>query len=477
VAIDLWNCPQNVETIFASFKLRAVPFNINYRFRENELVHMLTDSHAAVVVFDATLAERVLAAAERVDHDPVLVQVGGTEVAGGVLDFEVLIASHEPAPRIERDGDDELIIYTGGTTGYPKGVVWAHNMFGQQMLSQQEIETLADYAAYVAEAERVGLSISPLMHMTGFAVTIGTLNGGGGVVFCTSRSLDPDEILRLIGEYRIKNVMMIGDAFAKPILDALNRARAEGRPYDLSSVETVGNVGLMMSAPVKKGLLEHGSFLIRDGIGATEGGQFATIESKEGEEIETAKFKLGPSARVIGEDGKDVVPGSGQIGYLAAGGRLPKGYLNDPEKSEKTWPTIDGVRYSMPGDMATVEADGTITLLGRGSEVVNSGGEKIFVEEVEQAILTHSAVREVMVVGVPDDRFGSRVAAVVALEPGAELGYEQLREHVGSQLADHKRPRQVVFVDEVPRSPNGKNDRKRAKEIAVEASSEMAPAS
>jgi fatty-acyl-CoA synthase len=260
-----------------------------------------------------------------------------------------------------------------------------------------------------------------MMHATGFFGATGTLSRGGAVVFYTSRSLNPDEILSLIGRHQIASFSVIGDAIAKPLLDALDNAAAEGHPYDLSSVKTIGNTGVIWSAPIKKGFLRHGNFTIRDSIASTEGSGFATSESSNEDDVETGHFKLGPNARVVDEDLHDIVPGSGQVGYLATTGLLPKGYLNDPEKSAKTWPTIDGKRYSMPGDMATIEADGTVVLMGRGSEVVNTGGEKVFVEEVEQALLTHSAVKDTLVVGLPDERWGSRVTAVVELEPGAQV--------------------------------------------------------
>jgi fatty-acyl-CoA synthase len=286
-------------------------------------------------------------------------------------------------------------------------------------------------------------------------------------VFYTSRSLNPDEILQLIGRHRITSFSVIGDAIAKPLLDALDKAAEEGHPYDLSSVRQIGNTGVIWSAAIKKGFLRHGEFTIRDAIASTEGSGFAVVESTNASEVETGRFKLGPNARVLDEDMHDILPGSGQVGYLATTGLLPKGYLNDPEKSARTWPIIDGVRYSMPGDMATIEEDGTVVLMGRGSEVVNTGGEKVFVEEVEQALLTHPAVRDTLVVGLPDERWGSRVTAVISLEANATVTEQEIVDHVGKQLADYKRPRQVVFVAEVPRSPTGKADRKTAKEMAL----------
>jgi fatty-acyl-CoA synthase len=469
VGIDLWNSPESLETIFAAFKLRAVPFNINYRYREAELVHLLEDSKAGTIVVDASLTGRVQGAAKQVDHPVALVEVGDGN-AEGVEPYEALVASNEEAKRVPRSGDDELIVYTGGTTGQPKGVVWPHEALMRPQRRGAD-GGLADLARSVRESEDrpIALVVPPLMHIAGLLAAFGTLSGGGCVVLCASRSFDPDEILTLIGQHRVRSFTMIGDAFARPILSALERAEADGRPYDLGSVETIGNTGVIWSAPLKRAFLRYGSFVIRDGLGATEGGGFAAVESRTEDEVGTARFRLGPNARVIGPDGKDVVPGSGQAGYLAATGMLPKGYLNDPERTARTWPTIDGVRYSMPGDMATVDADGTVMLLGRGSEVVNTGGEKVFVEEVEQAILTHPSVQDVLVVGTPDERWGQRVTAVVSVKPGRSLVEAEVAEHVGAQLADYKRPRKVVVVDEVPRRPSGKADRAAAKQLAMDA--------
>jgi 3-oxocholest-4-en-26-oate---CoA ligase len=469
VGIDLWNSPESLETMFAAFKLRAVPFNINYRYREAELVHLLEDSKAGTVVADVSLVERVQGAAKQLDHRVALVAVGDGD-APGAEPYEDLIARHAGAARIPRTGHDELIVYTGGTTGQPKGVVWAHeSLLRSPRRGAGEGITELVRAIKESEDRPIALVVPPLMHIAGLLAAFGTLTGGGCVVLCSSRSFNADEILALIGEHRVRSFTMIGDAFARPILTALERAEADGRPYDLSSVETIGNTGVIWSAPLKRAFLRHGTFVIRDGLGATEGGGFAAVESRTEGDVETARFRLGPTARVIGEDGKDVVPGSGQVGYLAATGMLPKGYLNDPERTARTWPTIDGVRYSMPGDMATVETDGTVVLLGRGSEVVNTGGEKVFVEEVEQAILTFPSVQDVLVVGTPDERWGQRVTAVVSVKPGRALSEADLSEHVGTQLADYKRPRKVVVVDEVPRRPSGKADRAAAKQLAMEA--------
>lgn len=477
VAIDLYNCAENLETIFAAFKLRAVPFNINYRYREKELAYLLNDARPVVLVHDGSLADRVSAAVELADHGVEVIEVRGQgNSAPGTRDYEEVISTTKPATRVERDADDELIIYTGGTTGYPKGVIWGHSSLAMLPLrGDRRAETVEEFVDCLTENGPYSvLVLAPLMHATGILGAMGALAGGGTVLFCASRSLNPEEILTLVGRYRAKRFGVIGDAIAKPILELLDKARDEGRPYDLSSVESISNTGGIWSAEVKRGFFRHGSFSIIDGVNATEGAGFATSVASHPDEVGTAKFRLGPNARVVTEDGRDVLPGSGEIGRLAVTGRLPKGYLNDPDKTARTWPTIGGVRYSIPGDMATVEADGTVTLLGRNSEVVNTGGEKVFVEEVEAALASHPSVRDSLVVGLPDERWGNRVTAVVALRPGHSPTDRELMNHVASLIADYKKPREVIFVDEVPRNPTGKADRVSARDMAQRAHQAMA---
>ena len=477
VAIDLYNSIEFLEVFFAATKLRAVPVNVNYRYKEAELRHLLDDSGARALVFHASLAGVVAGAVAGAEAETLLcVADGSGGSCPGALDYEAVVAECPPAPRIERSGDDELISYTGGTTGRPKGVVWRHaSLFGN--LSEHYVtagvpipRTLGELARVVrqlraADPPPTALATPPLMHTTALLKAMGTLLLGGKVVLTSSRSLDAGEVWRLVERERVGDLSIVGDVFARPLLAELERTEAEGRPYRIDSLRRISSAGVTWSAEVKRALLRRGSFTLVDALASTEGGPYAVSQVGPDDDPETARFTLAARARVIDEHGRDVAPGSGETGFLAASGNLPVGYLGDAERSARTWREIDGVRYAVPGDLATVELDGSIRLLGRGSEVVNTGGEKVFVEEVEQAVATLPAVSDVLVVGVPDERFGERVCAVVALAPGAELTEDELAAHVGLTLAGYKRPRQVAFVAEIARTATGKADRAWARAV------------
>ena len=478
IAIDLYNSPVYLEAVFAAFKVRAAPININYRYRERELIHLLDDSNSSALVFHGALGERIRAVTADLGRPLDLIQVDdGHERVEGAYEYEALLVDHHPAPRIPRGKDDEFILYTGGTTGMPRGVVWPHASLFEMQSAQyarrglevpETLKQIGEAATYLAQSGRppIVLVVSPLMHGTGIFTSMGAFVLGGPVVLCASRSLDGDEICALIEMHRIRSLTLVGDVFAKPILEALDRAESKGAPYDVSSLEQISSAGVIWSTPVKRGLLRHGDFLLVDAVAATEGGGFASSEVRRGDNIETSHFRLGPNARVLDSNGEDVRPGSGVVGVLATTGPLPNGYLNDPAKTEATFRMMDGKRYVVPGDMATIEVDGTVVLLGRGSEVVNTGGEKVFVEEVEQAIAAHTSVRDVVVVGVPDERWGHAVTAVVALQGPVIVTEGELIDFVRGRLADYKRPRRVVFVQHVERSPSGKADRRWARGVA-----------
>jgi 3-oxocholest-4-en-26-oate---CoA ligase len=480
VAFYLYNCNEYLETLFATFKLRAVPANVNYRYTADELAYLLDNSDAEALVFHGSLGDRVDAVRNPKLKVRAAVQVDdGSPLVEGALRYEDLIEAHQPMARIERSGDDLLFLYTGGTTGMPKAVVWRHedlfaalapaaySFFGLEMPDRSaEAGWLVD-KIHASGTVPVHLPASPLMHGTGQFSTLQVLTLGGTIVTLEGRHFDAHELWKTVQRERVTQIAIVGDAFAKPMLRALEEADARGEPYDISSLVLVISSGVIWSAPVKRALIERHPVIAYDSLGSSEGVGFATSLTTAGSENETARFTVGEDTKVFTDDGREVKPGSGEEGLLAVGGNLPVGYYKDPEETAETFRVVDGRRYSIPGDYATVEEDGTITLLGRGSVSINSGGEKIFPEEVEEAVKQHPAVADAVVVGVPDERFGEAVAAVVALAPDRKADEGEISEAVErSGLARFKRPRHVVVVDAVPRGPNGKADYAWARETA-----------
>jgi len=383
--------------------------------------------------------------------------------------------------RIVRSEDDIYMLYTGGTTGMPKGVMYdmashvslflrsGFPFLGQQVpRSGEEVAPLV--AAITAAGNRmIAIPCAPLMHGTG--LWLGAFAAhltGGEVITLTSRTLDPHEVLRTAQARRATSLVIVGDAFAKPLVAAIDEAAQRGEPYDLSSLIVIVSSGVMWTAEVKSQLLERiPQVVLFDAIGSTEGSMGNQMSTRGGP-TQTAKFTQNPTTKVFAEDGREVKPGSGETGMVAAGGFLPLGYYKDPDKSARTFRTIDGVRYAIPGDLAQVAADGTLILLGRGSQVINSGGEKVFPEEVEEAVKRVPGVRDCLVIGIDDERFGQAVTAVAATD-GRVLDEADVIAHVKTQLARYKAPKRVVFVTDVPRSPNGKADYNAAKQYALDA--------
>jgi 3-oxocholest-4-en-26-oate---CoA ligase len=311
----------------------------------------------------------------------------------------------------------------------------------------------------------VCLPAPPLMHATGMYTSLGALLASGRVVYLTQRSYDAGELARTVAPQHVDTVSIVGDVFALPLADALDQAAADGRPYDVSSLRRILSVGVTWSADVKRRLLAHGDFVCRDLVAASEGGPFAVSETRRGDSAITSRFALLPGARVIDESGRDVVPGSGQVGALAAPADDEIAYLGDAAKTAETFRTFGGSRWVVPGDLASVAADGSITFHGRGSRVINTGGEKVFAEEVEQVLTEHPGVRDALVVGLPDPRWGHRVTAVVAAGDDG-LTADALVAYVAGRLADYKKPRAVVFVPGIQRSPSGKADLRWAQATA-----------
>jgi 3-oxocholest-4-en-26-oate---CoA ligase len=486
VAIALYNGIEYLESIFAVLKLRAIPVNINYRYQPEEMRYVFNDAHVEAVIFDVSLAARVIEARAGAAALHTLVQVAGPpEAAVGC--YEQVIDATAPLPRTAR-GVDHWLMYTGGTTGLPKGVLVRHSWLypvacanSFLLIGEPVPDSLEELRAATRRLSALGsgdaivcLPAPPLMHGTGMYTTLGALLASGRVVYLTARSYDPDELAAAVGEQRVDTVSIVGDVFALPLADALDRAARAGRPYDLSSLRRIVSVGVTWSAGVKQRLLAHGDFVCRDLVAASEGGPFAVSETRRGDGAVTARFTLLPGARVIDDAGRDVVSGSGQVGTLAAPADEEIGYLGDDAKTAQTFRTIGGRRWVVPGDLASLEADGSITFHGRGSRVINTGGEKVFAEEVEQVLTEHPGVRDALVVGLPDPRWGQRVTAVVAPADQAEPTADALTAYVGERLADYKKPRGIVFVPSVQRSPSGKADLRWAQAVAAAAADQEA---
>jgi fatty-acyl-CoA synthase len=481
VASYLYNSIEYLEGVFATWKCGAAPVNVNYRYLENELRYLLENSDTDILLFHGVLGEHVAKVWHDVPTLKAIVQVDdGHPLVDGALRYEELVAGHEPAARTERSGDDLYILYTGGTTGMPKGVMWRNEDLYESLVPSvlglfgvDPPQAPADFGRIAEEVAAAGrtpvhLPASPLMHGTGFMSSLQALCAGGTIVTLESRSFDAHELWRAVAHEHVTQMAIVGDAFGKPMLRALEEAEADNAPYDLSSVGLVISSGVMWTAEVKQALMARGAFICLDSLGSSEGVGFAQQISAPGAGATTAKFSIGAHTKVLTEDGREVAPGSEERGLLALGGPIPLGYYKDPEKSAATFKTFGGKRYSIPGDWAKVAADGTIELLGRGSVSINSGGEKIFPEEVEEAVKKHPAVLDAIVVGVPDDKFGEAITALVAFRAGESATADEIVTTVKANLSAFKAPRHVVPVPEVTRGPNGKADYAWAKRIATE---------
>ena len=484
VALYLYNANEYLEACLAAFKLRAVPVNVNYRYLADELHYLLENADAEAIVYHGAMAERVQAVRARLPKLRLLIQVTTTDadrvpLLPGAHDFETLLAAHAPLPRIERSPDDLIFLYTGGTTGLPKGVMWRHRdlfrVLSQSYQAIGEVPATAAEAGVLAKRMReMGVSgpclaAAPLMHGMAWFTSMGRLMTGSTVVSLAKRSFDAHELWGLVQEHKVAMCVIVGDAFARPMVRALEEAEAAGKPYDISSLMVVVSGGVMWTPPFKQAFLDRGVPMLIDGLGSSEATGIGMMISTAGTELETAKFQLNPTTRVFTEDGRAVTPGSDEIGLLAvaADSGIPLGYYKDETKTANTFKVIDGVRYSLPGDWARVEADGSITLLGRGSLCINTGGEKVFPEEVEEVLKLHPAVEDCTVVGIPDETWGERIVAVVAFGTGQSAAEEELIASARERLAAYKAPKQVVVVDRIVRSPAGKADYRWARETAI----------
>ncbi len=470
----LYNCPEYLESAYGSFKIRASTVNVNYRYKAPEIIHVLADSGATVLVFHSSFAPVVDEVRTALPSLRLLIQVddgsGNGRVAGAV-DYHDAVSKISPMLPVERSGDDTLLLYTGGTTGLPKGVCWSHaGLFGAlaytgyASLGMAVPENVADVARIAVTMQKSGsgpvnMTAPPLMHGTAMFLAFSTFVLGGTVVLLGGRRFDASELLGLVQREKVTQLSIVGDAFARPIVAELDRARADGQSFDVSSLARIVSTGATLSSEMKRALMDHASnAAILDMIGASEGGPFAVAMTMPGQDpLATAQFKATPNTVLLDDGtGEKIAFGSGRSGVLAASGPMPEGYFGDSAMTARTFRIVDGIRYSVPGDHAVVDADGTVHLLGRGSVCINSGGEKVFPEEVEVAARTHPLIIDCVAVGARDERLGERVALVVATT--APLTTQEVIDHIKSRIADYKAPKTVVFVDEVYRSPSGKAD-------------------
>jgi acyl-CoA synthetase (AMP-forming)/AMP-acid ligase II len=477
VAQYLYNCPEYLESFYGCFKAGLVPVNTNYRYTDDELVYLWENSDAEAVVFHSSFLETVSRVRDRLPGVKVWMQVSeGDRVdrPGWAASYEDAAGSPPLSSPGRRSGDDLLFIYTGGTTGLPKGVMWRQDdLFsvlnrtaGVRYPEEGTVEDVRDILGRPARYPPPRMIPGPpLMHGTGLFTAMTVLSSGGSVVLPGARHLDVEELLDLIEAERVTEMSIVGDAFAKPILAALD---ANPDRWDISSMWLMISSGVMWSSEVKEGLLRHNPRMtLVDTLGSSEAVGMARSTSRQGATAATAGFSLGPSTRVLTEDGRPVEPGSGEKGRVALKGRGPIGYYKDPEKSASTFMIIDGERWTIPGDYATVGEDGTVQLLGRGSVCINTGGEKVFPEEVEEILKLHPLVADAVVVGVPDERFGEAVTAVVETRAGSDLDERDLIEFTRGKLAAYKSPKRVIAVDTIGRAPNGKVDYRRLRELAI----------
>ncbi|MFI0486885.1 acyl-CoA synthetase [Actinomadura sp. 9N215] len=466
VAILAHNRVEWIEAMFGVFKIRAVPIPVNFRYVAAELRHVLSDSDSVALIGECSLLAKtaeIRGELPKLRH-VVALEDGSEGVLPGAVPYERALAEVDPDEGFpERSNDDRYIMYTGGTTGYPKGVEWRSedvffgafgggNVFGDPIGSPEELAANADQPAMAV------LDCAPVMHGAGQWVAFMGLFSGAKVVLYIDHAFDADKALRLVAEEQANVLMLIGDAMARPVVDAL----ATGQ-YDTSSLIGIASGGAPLTDGMKEALSAHlPNVVFLDNYGASETG--ACGPSVGGGKDGTARFQMDPDVTVLDDDLNVVAPG--EIGRLARKGHIPVGYYNDPEKTASTFFTdAEGTRWSIPGDFAALAADGTIVLLGRGSLVINTGGEKVYPEEVEVALKDHPDVDDAVVVGLPDERFGQRVAAVVAPRPEAAVTLDELAEHCRGRLAGYKVPRQIEVVDEVRRTAVGKSDYKWARSV------------
>jgi 3-oxocholest-4-en-26-oate---CoA ligase len=474
VGVALHNCAEYLISYFACFKARCVPFNINYRYTATEVRYLVADAAAEVLVVD----DDFVATARDATSDPsagisALYVLGDPGTASDLIPLDDVCRSGRrmDSGQRRRQPDDEMFLYTGGTTGMPKAVVWhqsalidllAGNVTAASALDRDDPGTILET---VATARRLrSMPAAPMMHATGLLSQLANLMAGGCTVFPGGRSFDAARLLRAAADQRVNILVIVGDAMGRPIVAELDRVPGA---YDLAELEGITSSGTMWSRPVKAALLRHlPNVSLYDAYGSSEGSGLGVSLSTGGELLQTAKFVPGRNTLILDDDDRPVAAEPGVVGRIATGGPTPERYHGDPERSARVFLTIDGKRYSVPGDYVRVRDDGGIDLLGRGASCINSGGEKIYPEEIEEVLKEHGGVADACCVGLPDPRFGQIVCALVEPVVGASPSEPELIDFVKERAARYKAPRHIVMVETLDRLPNGKLDRTRLTGVA-----------
>lgn len=475
VGLYAYNGNEFVEGLLGAFQARVAPFNVNFRYVKSELQYLLADSGATALIYHAAFAPRVAEVLPDLPQLRVLIQIAddsGNDLVYGAVDYETIVGSGSLTPSPAQPSPDDLyVLYTGGTTGMPKGVLWRqHDIFmtsfgGRNLVTGETVSSIEEIVGRLTEGPGTKLLIlPPLIHGAAQWSVMTAITTGQTLVFpSVVDHLDADDVVRTIEREKVSVVTVVGDAMARPLLAAIEKGTA-----DVSSLAVVANGGALLTPHVKQRLIEAlPNAMVIDGVGSSETGAQMSHLSMTGA-VSTGTFNPGPDTYVVAEDlGSLLQPGHDDMGWLAQRGYVPLGYKGDAAKTAKTFPVIDGVRYAVPGDRARHRADGIVELLGRDSVCINSGGEKIFVEEVEMAVASHPAVADVVVAGRPSERWGQEVVAVVALAEGADAGADELIAHAANSLARYKLPKAIVFRRVIERSPSGKADYRWAREQAT----------